>query len=58
MKALLVKNTHFSRLSLSKNNLGDLGLVEVGKILLRNHNIVHLDVSSNNITPDGAHSFF
>jgi len=52
---LLSKNEHFCRLSLSKNNLGDLGLVELGKILLRNANIMHIDVSSNNITPDGAH---
>ena len=52
---MLINNTHFNQLLLGKNDLGDKGLIEVGKILLRNHNIVHLDVSSNNITSDGAH---
>lgn len=44
---MLKNNEHFCRINLSKNNIGDQGLKEIGKILIKNRNIVHLDVSSN-----------
>lgn len=43
---------------MAKNFLGDLGIIEIAKALVHNRNIVHLDISSNNITPEGAHKFF
>lgn len=55
LKDILMHNSHFYYVNLSKNSLGDEGLIAIIKAITRNHNLIHLDVSSNRITPHGAH---
>lgn len=58
LRELLTTNQHFNYVDLGRNNLGNKGLKEITKVLLKNKNIIHLDISSNNITPEGAYDFF
>ena len=52
------KNTHFCRLNLSKNNIGDNGVINLATALKKNKSIISVDISSNNINIEGAHKFF
>lgn len=39
---------------LGKNSLGDHGALSVAAAVCKNLNVVHLDLSSNDLAPDGA----
>lgn len=43
---------------MARNNLGDEGLLVITELIRLNPSIVHLDVSSNSISPNGAYEFF
>lgn len=58
VRDILLYNNHFSTLKLARNSIGDEGLMELLEMLKVNKNIVHLDLSSNNITADGAFFLF
>ena len=47
-------NPAFCKLTLAKNILGDTGAIIVVRTLARALNIIHLDLSSNSISPEGA----
>lgn len=47
-------NFHFAFVNLSRNLLGDQGVVTLVTLLANCVNLVHLDVSSNDISPVGA----
>lgn len=47
-----------SHLDLRKNVLGNKGLKELSKALNTNSSLVHIDIGSNDITYEGANSFF
>lgn len=51
---ILSGNPHFSFIKLGKNMFGDSGCVNLSRYLQKNLNIVHLDLSSNNLSPEGA----
>lgn len=48
----------FSHLDLRKNVLGNKGLKELAKSILTNSSLIHVDIGSNDITFEGANSFF
>jgi hypothetical protein len=45
-------------LKLARNAIGDEGVMELVELLKCNGNIIHVDISSNNITADGAFYLF
>ena len=47
-----------SHLDLRKNVLGNKGLKELAKVIQTNSSLVHIDIGSNDITFEGANSFF
>ena len=51
-------NNHFASLRLARNSIGDEGIMELIELLKSNPNIIHVDISSNNITADGAFYLF
>jgi Ran GTPase-activating protein (RanGAP) involved in mRNA processing and transport len=51
---ILAANSFFAFIILGKNMLGDSGCVNLTKFIQRSLTIVHLDLSSNNLTPEGA----
>jgi hypothetical protein len=56
---LLDPNNHrISKIDLHKNNLADLGVKTLMKAMKRNHTVIHLDVSSNEICNDGMVAIF
>ena len=54
---VLKSNVNFSRVELGKNMIGDAGIIQLANNLLKNLNIVHLDLSSNCLTPEGTRDF-
>lgn len=55
---VLIRNSNYSRVILSNNNLADDGCEEIARMLRSNLSIIHLDISGNNLTPEGAARFF
>jgi regulator of replication initiation timing len=54
----ILKNSDgFSRLTLSNNHLGDLGVFRLSDHLKANPNLIHIDISSNDLTTSGLSSF-
>jgi hypothetical protein len=47
-----------SHLDLRKNLLGNKGIIELAKSINTNSSLVHIDIGSNDITFEGANSFF
>lgn len=48
----------YCRLDLSKNQFKDEGIKELSQMLVRNTSILHLNISDNSITAEGATMLF
>lgn len=51
---ILANNSHFTRIHLAKNFLGDAGAFAFSEVLRLNNTLIELDLSSNNISHAGA----
>ena len=54
----ILRFNKFSHLDLRKNMLGNKGLKELSKSINSNCSLIHIDIGSNDITFEGANSFF
>jgi Ran GTPase-activating protein (RanGAP) involved in mRNA processing and transport len=54
----ILRLNNFSYLDLKKNVLGNKGLKELAKSISTNASLIHVDIGSNDITYEGANSFF
>lgn len=52
---ILNYSTEFNRVYLGKNVLKDEGALHIMQGIQKNMNIIHLDLSSNDLTPDGCY---
>jgi len=55
---LVAENSHFIKLNLSKNAIGDYGAKCIAAALYENKSIIHVDLSNNGIGPEGAADLF
>ena len=58
MLGTILRLNNFSHLDLRKNVLGNKGLKELAKSINTNSSLIHVDIGSNDITFEGANSFF
>jgi hypothetical protein len=54
----IIAGDYFSHLDVSRNNLGNEGLMVLVRGLRTNCSLIHLDVGSNDITYEGAQQLF
>lgn len=54
----IVRDVRPWSLDLSKNNFSDTGLASISAELQNSTSVVHLNLSGNQITPEGAQSLF
>jgi Ran GTPase-activating protein (RanGAP) involved in mRNA processing and transport len=55
---ILKNNSHYGQLELGLNVLSDKGSFKLMKVLSRSFNLVHIGLSNNDISPEGAASIF
>lgn len=55
---ILAKNTHFVKLEFEKNGFSDLGCIILADALRTNQSIIHVNLCSNDIGPEGAQALF
>ena len=55
---ILVKNDHFIKLELEKNGFSDLGTIILADALRTSQTIIHVNLCSNDIGPEGAQAIF
>lgn len=55
---ILRASNYFAFIYLSKNLFKDEGVIKIAKSLLASLSVVHLDISSNEISPEGAKDLF
>lgn len=55
---ILMQNNYFTNLLFSKNLFGDVGTIILADAVRTNMNIVHIDLSSNDVGPEGAQALF
>lgn len=55
---ILSKNTHFIKLDFEKNGFSDLGSIILADALRTSKSIIHVNLCSNNIGPEGAQALF
>jgi Ran GTPase-activating protein (RanGAP) involved in mRNA processing and transport len=54
LQEILKDNRHFAFINLSKNNLKDGGCLNISEGILKSLGVVHLDISSNDLTCEGV----
>jgi Ran GTPase-activating protein (RanGAP) involved in mRNA processing and transport len=55
---MLLENNNFCRIYLEKNQAGPEGIIPLCELIYSNTNLIHLDLSSNDLPPEGLCSIF
>ena len=55
---ILARNTHFIKLEFEKNEFSDLGAIILADALRTNQTIIHVNLCSNDVGPEGAQALF
>lgn len=55
---ILLQNNYFTNLLFSKNLFSDVGTIILADAIRTNTNIIHIDLSSNDVGPEGAQALF